>query len=91
MRLITLISYEMTISHDVAVIQQLILCHKNCMTTHVITLWCIHVTSLTTPVSAMRFLIEILFILKGIKSHLKGHTLVVISYEIYETRKSLIL
>ena len=41
--------------------------------------------------SAMRFLLEILFILKAIKSHFKGSydkenfTLVTISYEFYET------
>ena len=60
------------------------------MTTRVITLWCIYVMSLTMSLSAMGFLIEILFILKAIKSHFKRSydkqnlTLVVISYEIYE-------
>ena len=40
------------------------------MTTRVITLWREHVTSLTMPVSIMRFLIKIMFILKAIKSHM---------------------
>ena len=63
------------------------------MTTRVITLWHVHVSSLTTSVLIMRFLAEIMFILKVIKSHLKGSydnqslRLVVILYEIYETRK----
>ena len=42
------------------------------MTARIITLWRVHVTSLTTSISAMRFLIEIIFILKAIKSHFKG-------------------
>ena len=41
------------------VIQWIRPCHKNRMTTRKITLWCIYVTSLTTSVSTMRFLIEI--------------------------------
>ena len=57
------------LSHDVAVIQWITSCHKNCMTTRVITLWREHVTSLTASVSTMRFLIEIMFNLKAIKSH----------------------
>ena len=66
------------------------------MTTGVITYWLPHVTSLTTPVSTMGFLIEVIFILKVIKSHLKrmydklNLTLVVISCEIYETCQRLI-
>ena len=70
--------------------------HKNRMATRVITLWRLHVTSLTMSVSAMRFLLEILSILKVIKSYIKGSydkqtlTLVVISYEIYETRRRLV-
>ena len=67
-------------------------CHKNRMTTCAITLWRVYVTSLTTSVPTMRFLFEITFILKAIKSHFIGSymydkqnlTLVVISYEIYE-------
>ena len=61
------------------------------MTTRVITLWRVSVTSLTTSVSTMHFLIEIMFILKAKESHFEGSyakqniSLVVISYEIYET------
>ena len=49
-----------------------------------------------TSVSTVRFLSEILFILKAIKSYFKWSydkenlTLVVISYEIYETRLRLV-
>ena len=46
------------LSYDVAVIQWITLCHKNRMTTRVITLRRERVTSLTTSVSTMRFLIE---------------------------------
>ena len=53
--------------YDVALIQWIMLCHKNCMTTHVITLWRIHITSLTMSVSTMYVLNEIRFILKVIK------------------------
>ena len=42
------------------------------MTTRVITLWRVHVMSLTTSVSTIHFLIEIKIILKAIKSSLKG-------------------
>ena len=70
------------LSSDVAIIQWIMLCQKNCMTTLVITLWREHVTSLTTSVSTILFLIEIKIILKAIKSNFKGNlTLVVISYE----------
>ena len=68
---------------------------KNRMNTHVITLWRVDVTSLTTSVSTMRFLAEIMLILWAIISHLKGHiknrilNLMVISYKIYETRRRL--
>ena len=47
--------------------------YKNRMTTRVITLWRVHVMSLTTSVSTMRFLLEILSILKAINPILKGH------------------
>ena len=59
------------------------------MTTPVITLWHIHQKSLTTFVSTMNGLIELMFILKVIRSHFKWSydkqnlTLVVILYEIY--------
>ena len=84
------------LSHDVAVIQWITSCHKNRMTTRVITLWRVHVTSLTTSVSTMRFLLEILFILKATKSSFRKSydkqnlTLMVISYEIYETSLRLV-
>ena len=77
------------LSYDITVIQWITLYHKNHMATH-ITLWCKHVMLLTTLVSAMHFRIEVMFILKDIKSDCKGLygkqnlTLVVISYEIYE-------
>ena len=45
--------------YDVAVIQWITSCHKNRMTTRVITLWRLHVTSLTRSMSTMRFLLEI--------------------------------
>ena len=63
------------------------------MTTSVITLWRENLSSLTTSMSAMRFLVEIMLILKAIKSHFKGSydkqnlIFMVISYEIYETRR----
>ena len=66
------------------------------MTTRVITLWRVDVTSLTTSVSTMCFLLEILSILKVIKSNFqesydKQNLIpVVISYEIYKTRRKLV-
>ena len=80
---------DVSLSYDVAVIQWITSCHKNRMTTRVITLWHVHVASLTTSMSTMRFLIEIMFILKAIKSHCKGSydhpnlTLVVISWSFH--------
>ena len=74
-------------SHDVAVLQWITSCHKNHMTTRVITLWGACLTSLTTSVSTMPFHIELIIILKAIKSRFKGPyekqnlTLVVISYQ----------
>ena len=56
------------LSYDVAVVQWITSCHKYCMTTRIITLWHIHVTSLTTSLSTM-FSFEIMFILKAIKSN----------------------
>ena len=46
------------LSFDVAVIQWITSCHKNRMTTRVISLWRVHITSLTTSMLTMRFLIE---------------------------------
>ena len=77
-------------------VQCIMLCHKNRMKTCVITLRCVHIKSLTMSVSLIYFLLEIVFILKGIKSQFNGSydkqnlTLVVISYEIYETRPMLV-
>ena len=58
--------------HDIGVIQWITSSHKNRMTTRVITLWRVHITSLTKSVSAMHFLIEIKLILKAIKPTFKG-------------------
>ena len=60
-------------SYDVAVIQRITSCHKNRMTTRVITLWRVYVTSLTASMSTMRFLIEILSISKAVNPILKRH------------------
>ena len=82
------------LSYDVAIIQWITLCHKNRMTTRVITLWHVHVTLLTRFVSTMSFLAEIMYI--KIKFHVKGLydkenlTLVVISYEFCETCQRLV-
>ena len=46
------------LSSDVAIIQWIASCHKNRMTKRVITLWRVDVTSLTTSVSTMRFLLK---------------------------------
>ena len=87
---------KISLSYDVAVIQWITSCQKNHMTTRVITLWRVHVTSLTTSMSTMLFRLEILSILKAIKSDFKGSydkqnlTLVLISYEMYETRRRLV-
>ena len=86
----------MALSYDVSVNQWTMSYNKNHMTTRVITLWQERVTSLTTSVSTMHFHIELMFILKALKSRFKGSydkqnlTRVVISYEIYETRRRLI-
>ena len=77
----------LVLSYGIAVIQWIMSCHKNRMKIHVITLWRVYVTSLTTSMSAKRFLTEIMLIFKEIKSHFKGSddkqnlTLVVISYD----------
>ena len=94
--LLFIVHKKTVLSYDVAVIQWITSCYKNRMTTRVITLWRVDVTSLTTCTSTMRFLLEILTILKAIKSDFEGSydkqnlTLVVISYEIYETRRRLV-
>ena len=87
---------ETPLSYDFAVIQWITSCDKNRMTTRVITFWRVDITSLATSVSTMRFLLEVLPILKAIKSNFKGSydkqnlTRVIISYEISETRQSLV-
>ena len=78
----------MTCSEHIYHMTALLFSHKNCMITCVITLWLVAVTSLTTCVLAMLFLLEILSILKAIKSDFNGSydkqnlTQMVISYEI---------
>ena len=52
-------------------IQRITSCHKNRVTTCVITLWRVNVTSLTASLSTMHFLMEIKFSLNVIKSHFK--------------------
>ena len=86
------------LSYEAAVIQWKMLGHKNHMSTHVITLWHVHITSLKMSVSAMQSLIEIhvIFTLKVIKSHFKGSydkqnlTHMAISFEIYGTSQRLV-
>ena len=90
---LTLIISNIHLSYDVAVLQWIPSCYKNRMTTRVITLLRVYLKSLTTSVSNSEFLIEIMIILKAIKSHFKKSydkqnlTLVVISYE---TRRRLV-
>ena len=57
--------------YDVAVIQWITSCHKNHMTTRVLTFWRVNVTSLATFMPTMRFLLEILSILKTINPVLR--------------------
>ena len=61
------------LSHDVAGIQWITSCHKNHMTTCVLTLWREFLTSLTSSVSTKYFIIQTMFILKAIKSHFEEH------------------
>ena len=53
------------VSYDLAVFQWIKLRNEN----RILTLWCIHITSLTMSVPTMHFLFEIMFILKAINSH----------------------
>ena len=84
------------LSYDVAVIQWITSCHINHMTKRVITHWRVHATSLTMSASTRHFRIEIMFIWKATKSHFKGSydkqnlIVVVMLYEIYETRRKLV-
>ena len=64
------IIYITFLSYDVAVIQWITSCHKNRIITRVITLWRVYVTSLTTSVSTMRFLMEIMSILNTVEGHM---------------------
>ena len=79
---------NVVLSHDLPVIQWITSCHKNRMTTRVM--------SPTTSMPTMRFLLETLSIFNAINPILQDHydqqnlTLVVISYEIYETRQRLV-
>ena len=45
---------EIFSSHDIAVIQWITSCHKNRITTRLITLWRVHITSLTTSMPTKR-------------------------------------
>ena len=63
-------SYIKRLSNEVTVFKWITSCHKNRKTTRVMTLCHVHVTSLITSVSAMRFLNEIMFILKTVKSQI---------------------
>ena len=62
------------LSYDVTVIWWIKPCHKNRMTTRVITFWRVHISSLTTSISTIRFLSEIILSLKAIKSHFERVT-----------------
>ena len=61
------------LSYDVAVFQWITSCHKNRMTTRVITLLREHVTSLTTSVTTMQIFIENMSTSKAMKSYFKSH------------------
>ena len=62
--------YILYSSDEIAVIQW-ITCSKNRVNARVIPFWSVHVTSLTTSVSSMRFLVEIMIIVNAIlKSHM---------------------
>ena len=60
------------LSHDITVFQWITSCHKNRMTTLVITLWRVYLTSLTTSVSTMRFHFALMFTLKALDPVCKG-------------------
>ena len=67
------------------------------MSIRVISFWFVGLMSLTMFVSAMRFHIELMFILKAIKPRFKGSydkknfTFVVVSYKINKIRRRLVL
>ena len=87
--------YNKSISFDVAVIHRIMLCHKNCMTSHGNILMCTgDVTDNDCVDNVCPYCNNVhLLLMKGIKSHIKGSndiqnlTQMVILYEIYETRK----
>ena len=62
-------TFYMYLSYDVAVFQWITSCHKNHMTTHVITLLRECVKSLTTSVTTMLIFIENMSTLRAIKSY----------------------
>ena len=61
------------LSYDVAVFQWITSCHKNRMTTRVLTLLREYVTSLTTSVTTMLIFIGNISTSKAIKSYFKSH------------------
>ena len=63
----------MTLSYDVAVSKWITSCHKNRMTTRVLTLLREYVMSVTTSVTTMLIFIGNMSILKAIKSYLRSH------------------
>ena len=76
----TLASVFTYLSNDVAVIQWMRSCHKNHITTRVITLLRVDVRSLIMSVSTMRFLVEIKFALNAKNPLFKGHMINRISH-----------
>ena len=66
-------SRYINLSYDVAVFKWITSCHKNRMTTRVITLLRECVTSLTTSVTTILIFIENMSTLKAIKSFFKSH------------------
>ena len=69
---------DFLLAHDVAVIQWITSCHKKHTTTRLITLWRVSLTSLTLSVSTLCFVIEIILILKAIKSYFKIIIIIII-------------
>ena len=60
------------IYHIMSLLQWITSYHNNHTTTRVITHWRVYVTPLTTSMSAMCFIIEIMFSSNAIKSHFNG-------------------
>ena len=65
------VSDDINLPYGLAVIRWITSCHKNHMTTHVITLWLVYVTSLTASLSTVPSHSELMFLLKAIKSRFK--------------------